>query len=73
MLFAMTDSLVKQAMALDNAEKAELISLLNESMLTNEQRIIERNWATESQERYEDFKQGKHTAVDYSTIKRNKV
>lgn len=69
----MIDSLVKQAMALDNTEKAKLISLLNESMLTDDQRLIERNWATESQKRYEDYKAGNHQSVDYAQIKRNTI
>ncbi|HMV36393.1 MAG TPA: addiction module protein [Turneriella sp.] len=66
----MTDSLLKQAMALDNLEKARLISMLNESLLSNEQKAIESNWATESQKRYEDYKAGNHATVDYADIKR---
>ncbi len=54
----MTQNLVEQAMALGNAEKAKLINLLNESMLTSEQKTIERNWAIESQKRYDDYKAG---------------
>lgn len=54
----MTQTLVEQAMALGNAEKAKLINLLNESMLTSEQKTIERNWAIESQKRYDDYKAG---------------
>ncbi len=69
----MTDSLVKQAMSLDNAEKARLISLLNESMLTSEQKIIERHWAMDAQQRYLDHKAGNHGTVDYEQIKLNKI
>jgi putative addiction module component (TIGR02574 family) len=68
----MTDSLVEQAMALDNAEKAKLIDMLNESLLTTEQKKIEQNWALESQRRYEAYKAGKAAAVDYSEIRRNR-
>jgi hypothetical protein len=67
----MTQTLVEQAMALGNAEKAKLINLLNESMLTSEQKTIERNWAIESQKRYDDYKAGSHESVDYAMIKRN--
>lgn len=60
-------------MALGNAEKAKLINLLNESMLTSDQKVIERSWAIESQKRYEDYRAGKHDAVDYAQIKRNQI
>lgn len=58
-------------MALGAAEKAKLINLLNESMLTGEQKAIDRNCAIESKKRYDDYNAGIHESVDCTMIKRN--
>lgn len=67
----MTDALIKEAMNLSGAEKASLIELLNDSLLTLDQKHNQQEWAKESQKRYDEYKAGKHVAVDYISIKRN--
>ncbi|MBS0617652.1 MAG: addiction module protein [Spirochaetes bacterium] len=68
-----TTALVEQAMQLPKSERVQLISLLSDSLLTVEEKAIERQWAIVSEMRYSDFKAGKESTVDYSNIKRTRL
>ncbi len=65
----MTDTLIKEALNLSGKEKAILIDLLSDSLLTLDQKKNEQEWAKEAQRRYDEYKSGKHEAVDYLEIK----
>lgn len=67
----MNDTLIKEALNLSGTEKAMLIDLLSGSLLTLDQKKNQQEWAKESQRRYDEYRAGKHEAVDYVDIKRN--
>ncbi len=69
----MTDTLIKEALNLSGKEKAILIDLLSDSLLTVNQKKNQQEWAKESQRRYDEYRAGKHEAVDYVNIKRNEI
>jgi hypothetical protein len=66
----MANALLREALQLDRTEKVKLIDMLTESLLTDSEKKVEEKWAHESQRRYDAYRAGDESAIDYAEIKK---